>query len=623
MRLWAKLSKFWGKKEMFVMNAYVRKGILITLDTILVSSAFLAAYLLRFDGHLGTYWLQFLDSVFYLITLYIGSNMLFGLYRKMWRYASIPELLGIFWSSVVAGFLSYILFWGLGLNIPRSVLLLTVILSIFFIAGTRFTYRIVRVNQTLSKNKLENNKKRTLIVGAGDAGSSLIKELIQNGQSIYKPTAIVDDADWKQHTSIHNVPIKGKLSDLELICEKEDLEQIIIAMPSVSKSRLKEITQLAQNTKLPIKTLPNINDLLNGKIQLNQLRDIDITDLLGRDEVQLDVSGIQQFVEDQVVLVTGGGGSIGSEICRQVIPFKPKQLLILDNYENNAYDLQQELKYAYPELNLKVVIANIRDQVRMDEVFSTYLPNIVFHAAAHKHVPFMEDDPQESIKNNIFGTLNVAECAHKYKSHKFILISTDKAVNPTNIMGATKRVAELIIQSLDKESQTDFVAVRFGNVLGSNGSVIPLFKKQIEHGGPITLTHPDITRYFMSIPEASRLVIQAGAMAQGGEIYVLDMGEPVKIMDLAKQLIQLSGLEPHKDIKIDIIGLRPGEKLYEELLLEEEGLESTKQDGIFIAKPSEYSFKDITNILAKLDKTNTQNIEVMSQLVPSMKMHHE
>lgn len=601
-----------------VLNSTVRKSILISLDTILVSCSFFVSYLIHFDGQINAFYLkQFQSNVLYVIAIYILNTILFGLYRKMWRYASIQELLGIFWSVIISMLLSYVLFWGVGINVPRSILLLTGLFSIFFIGGTRFTYRILRENLALRNQSNKSSKKRTLIIGAGDAGANLIRELQHNDQSIYEPVAILDDAHWKQETSVHNVPIKGKINQIETICELEEIQQIIIAIPSSSKSRLKEIVELAQKAGVPVKTLPNITEMLVDSSELNQIRNIEITDLLGREEVKLDVSGIRHFVENQVVLVTGGGGSIGSEICRQLAIFKPLKLVVLDNYENNAYDLQQELKYSHKELNLDIVIANVREMGRLEEVFSIYKPQIVFHAAAHKHVPFMEDHPFEAVKNNIFGTLNVARCADKFEVKRFVLISTDKAVNPTNIMGATKRMAELIIQNMNKISETEFAAVRFGNVLGSNGSVIPLFKKQIEHGGPVTLTHPDITRYFMSIPEASRLVIQAGAIAKGGEIFVLDMGEPVKIINLAKQLIQLSGYEPDVDIKIEVVGLRPGEKLYEELLLEEEGLESSQQDGIFISKvipnTSDEFFKEIEKL------TSDNFMQTLMKYVPSIR----
>lgn len=606
------------------MNSYIRKSILLLLDIILVSAALLFAYLLRFDGYLGIYSRQYIDVVVFVVLIYVANNWLFGLYKKMWRYASIQELLGIFWSATFSALLTYILFWVMDTKIPRSVLLLTGILSIFSIGGTRFAYRVLRDRQNKLRNiKSETIKKRLMIVGGGDAGANLVKELVQNPNSQYIPVLIVDDADWKLNNQIYNVPVKGNTNKIPELVESEEVEDIIIAIPSANKSRIKEIVALCQKTKANIKILPNMNDLINGKAELNQVRNVEVADLLGRDEVILDTSNIESYIKNQVCLITGGGGSIGSEIVRQLVKYQPKEIVVLDIYENNAYDLQQALKRHYPSLNFKVVIASVRDKERICKIFDEVKPSVVFHAAAHKHVPFMEENPSEAIKNNIFGTLNVAQCAHEHKVKRFILISTDKAVNPTNIMGATKRIAELIIQSINNISDTEFSAVRFGNVLGSNGSVIPLFKEQIKAGGPITITHPDITRYFMTIPEASRLVIQAGALAKGGEIFVLDMGEPVKIVDLATQLIELSGYRPNIDIKIEFIGLRPGEKLYEELLLEEEGLESTKQEGILIARPSEIEYQEVIDVVQEIRK-HVYDLpmlkQTLSKMVPSVKV---
>lgn len=607
-----------------IVNSYVRKSILLILDIVLVGAALLGAYLLRFEGYLGSYFEQFKDVVVFVILIYVSVNWVFGLYRKMWRYASIQELLGIFWSATVSALLTYLLFWVLDTQIPRSVLLLTWILSVFFIGGSRFAYRILRDRRTKIRNhRIDQVKKRLMIIGGGDAGANLVKELVQNPNSQYVPVVIVDDADWKLHNQIYNVPVKGNTNKIRTLVETEEIEDIIIAIPSASKSRIKEIVKECQQTKATIKILPNVNDLINGKADINQVRDVEVADLLGRDEVVLDTSNIESYIKDQVCLITGGGGSIGSEIVRQLVKYRPKEIVVLDIYENNAYDLQQSLKRNYPYQKLKVIIASVRDKERICKIFDEVKPAVVFHAAAHKHVPFMEENPSEAIKNNILGTLNVAQCAHEHKVKRFILISTDKAVNPTNIMGATKRIAELIIQSINKESNTEFAAVRFGNVLGSNGSVIPLFKEQIKAGGPVTITHPDITRYFMTIPEASRLVIQAGALAKGGEIFVLDMGEPVKIVDLATQLIELSGYKPNQDIKIEFIGLRPGEKLYEELLLEEEGLESTKQEGILIARPSDISYPEILGIVSEI-KTYVYDLSklkiTLKKMVPSVKV---
>jgi FlaA1/EpsC-like NDP-sugar epimerase len=606
------------------MNSYIRKSILLILDIILVGLSLLISYFLRFDGIINFYFEQYKDVVAFVVAIYITSNWIFGLYNKMWRYASIQELLGIFWATTCSALINYIFFWGVGIRIPRSVILINWILSMFFIGGSRFTYRVLRERQNKVRNgKNKLSKKRLMIIGGGNAGANLVKELVQNPESQYKPVVIVDDAEWKINSQIFNVPIKGTTDDIQELVDSEEIEEIIIAIPSASKSRIKEIVTVCQETSAIVKILPSINYLINGKVEITQVRDVEITDLLGRDEVILNTCPIDSYIKNQVCLVTGGGGSIGSEIVRQLVKFEPKEIVILDIYENNAYDLQQSLKRHYPTLNFRVIIASVRDKERISSVFNEVKPSVVFHAAAHKHVPFMEENPSEAIKNNIFGTLNVAQCAHESRVKRFILISTDKAVNPTNIMGATKRIAELIIQSINSISETEFVAVRFGNVLGSNGSVIPLFKEQIKAGGPVTITHPDITRYFMTIPEASRLVIQAGALANGGEIFVLDMGEPVKILDLATQLIELSGYKPYLDIQIDFIGLRPGEKLYEELLLEEEGLESTKQEGILIARPSKVSYYEILEIIQEI-KSNMYNVQklkhTLKKLVPSVKV---
>lgn len=605
------------------MNSFIRKSILLILDIFLIGLALFGAYYLRFDGSLGIYFEQYKDIVIFTIGIYLLVNYLFGLYNKMWRYASIQELLGIFWASTISGVLCYLVFWGIRINVPRSVIMLTWILSIFFIGGARFAYRVLRDNQTkLRNNHDEKVKKRLMIIGGGDAGANLVKELVQNPNSQYKPILIVDDAGWKLNNQIYNVPVKGNTSQIPELVIDEEIDEIIIAIPSATRTRIKEILSVCQNTSAVVKILPNINDLINGKAELNQVRGVEVEDLLGRDEVILDTSGIESYIKDQICLITGGGGSIGSEIVRQLVKYKPQEIVVLDIYENNAYDLQQDLKRHHPDLNLRVVIASIRDKERINQIFEEIKPSVVFHAAAHKHVPFMEENPSEAVKNNIFGTLNVAQCAHEHKAKRFILISSDKAVNPTNIMGATKRIAELIIQSLDKQSNTEFVAVRFGNVLGSNGSVIPLFKNQIQEGGPITITHPDITRYFMTIPEAARLVIQAGAIAKGGEIFVLDMGEPVKIVHLAEQLIKLSGYKPYEEIRIEFIGLRPGEKLYEELLLEEEGLESTQQEGILIAKPSNLTHGEVLEAIYNISDSRYETSllkEKISKLVPSIK----
>jgi len=451
-----------------------------------------------------------------------------------------------------------------------------------------------------------------MIVGAGQAGSMVIKELKDHQDLNLIPAVVVDDDAKKHNSYIHGVPVKGGRDKLIELVKEYAVDEIIIAVPSAPRSDISDILRICKETKCKLKKLPGVYEIINEDVSIKSIRDVNIEDLLGRDEVNLNIKEISSYIKNETVLVTGGGGSIGSELCRQIARFHPKKLIILDIYENNAYDLQQELMRSFKnKLNMEVIIASVRDKKRLEQIFDSYRPGVVFHAAAHKHVPLMEVNPTEAVKNNIIGTLNTVQCADRYKVKRFVMISTDKAVNPTNVMGATKRAAEMIVQSMNKNSQTEFVAVRFGNVLGSNGSVIPLFKKQIEAGGPVTVTHPEITRYFMTIPEAAKLVIQAGAMAKGGEIFILDMGQSVKILDLAKDLIKLSGFEPDVDIKIEFTGLRPGEKLYEELLLTEEGVESTRHESIFIGRPLEVDYDELLGKIKELEESldNTQKMK--------------
>lgn len=450
------------------------------------------------------------------------------------------------------------------------------------------------------KLKYSESPKNVLIIGAGSLGRLVIDEMKKETGAVFKPIGVIDDDRSKLGTYINGVKVLGNRNDIKNIVENQSVDLILIAIASISSDEKKKIIEVCHETKVKVKIMPGVYEMIDGKVNLTQMRDIDLKDLLGRQEIKLSKDEIANYIKNKRVLVTGGGGSIGSELCRQIANFNPKELMILDIYENNAYDLEMELNRTHPELKKRVVIASIRDKEKLDSVFNDFKPQVVFHAAAHKHVPLMETNPGEAIKNNIGGTLNTVECADKYGVEKFVLISTDKAVNPTNVMGATKRMCEMIIQAINKESKTDFVAVRFGNVLGSNGSVIPLFKNQIAEGGPVTLTHKDITRYFMLIQEATLLVLQAGAYAKGGEIFVLDMGKQVKIYDLAKNLIKLSGYEPFEDIDIKIIGLRPGEKLYEELLMDEEGLTETKHEKIFIGKPRNFDFDYIKENIEEL-----------------------
>ncbi|CAK0776395.1 Capsular polysaccharide biosynthesis protein CapD [Gammaproteobacteria bacterium] len=595
---------------------------LALLDIVLINTSLIVALLLRHEFIAQEKFWQFFTHTAIALTLFeLFFIYVFGLYRSLLKYAGEEDLIKIV-VAVIGGALSAYAFNSLfGMNFPVSVHIIFGLLTIVLIGFSRLSYRVVK-RIFWQINTPRNFVTRVLVIGAGDAGSMLIRELKNNYYTKYMPVAVLDDDKWKWNTSINGVPVKGKIDDLPHFCKQENIDEIIIAIPSASKKRVTEIVKLTHGTGCKLKTLPGLYDIIDDKVAIKNIRDVSIEDLLGREENQLNTAEIASYLKNETVLVTGGGGSIGSELCRQIAKFHPKKLIVLDIYENTAYDLQNELVHTYKKLSLEVVIASIRDIDRLREVFRIYRPGVVFHAAAHKHVPLMENNPSEAVKNNVFGTLNTVRCADEFKVKKFVLISTDKAVNPTNIMGATKRIAETIIQSIDKVSQTEFVAVRFGNVLGSNGSVIPLFKRQIARGGPVTVTHPDITRFFMTIQEASRLVIQAGAMAKGGEIFVLDMGEPVKIINLARDLIRLSGFEPDEDIKIEFIGLKPGEKLYEELLLEEEGLLATRHQGIHVAPPSNESFNDVLKRIEIL-KGNFRDADdvriKMSKVVPTYK----
>ncbi|MCX7924097.1 MAG: polysaccharide biosynthesis protein [Clostridia bacterium] len=571
------------------MRQKIKYNLLILLDIVLINISVITAYLLRFDGNYKNIPYEFKSNIIYLALIASGIKIVcflfFRLYNSLWRYAGPHELISIVAATFTgnAFMLSYIFISQT--KVPRSIFIITFLIDILLIGGTRFAYRVLRKIVRSGLVLRSKNSKKIMVIGGGDAGAIIIKELKLHPELRSVPVAIVDDDTTKLGKKINGVPIVGRRYDILSIVEQKKIDEIIIAVPSASNKEINDIYSECSKTHCKVKILPSVTQLIDESVVMQKIRDVDIEDLLGREPIKLDVEEMASYIAGRVVLVTGGGGSIGSELCRQIASFNPKQLIILDNYENNVYDIQNELLFKYSALNLITVIANIRDKQRLENIFKKYKPDVVFHAAAHKHVPLMEANPTEAVKNNVFGTLNVAECADKFGAKRFVLISTDKAVNPTNVMGATKRIAEMVIQAINKHSKTEFVAVRFGNVLGSNGSVIPLFKKQIEQGGPVTITHPEITRFFMTIPEAVQLVIQAGAMAKGGEIFVLDMGSPVKIYDLARNLIRLSGLEPEEDIEIKFTGLRPGEKLYEELLLAEEGLEATKNDKIFVAQP--------------------------------------
>lgn len=602
----------------------------IIADTILTVFSLYIALLLKFDFDVPVeYMLFFKLNIIPVIVIIILFNTVFNLYRHIWKYASIEELLSIVYSVTLSNivfivysyFINYKILENQYFRFPFTVHIIFWILCTVFLGGTRFIYRI---SGEFQRNAINDDKGiRLLIVGAGDAGAMLIKEIKKHSELNYDIVGLVDDDSAKVSRTISGIKVLGTSKDIPSIYKRYKVEEIILAIPSADNEVQKNILKICKETKCKLKTVPGIYEILDGKVNISKIREVNIEDLLGREPVKLDINNITRYITNKVVLVTGGGGSIGSELCRQIAKFTPKELIILDIYENNAYDLQMELMHLYPKLNLKVVIASVRDVKRISEIFDKHKPNVVFHAAAHKHVPLMENNPREVVKNNILGTYNVAKCSSDFNVEKFVLISTDKAVNPTNIMGASKRFCEIIVQALDKVSKTEYVAVRFGNVLGSNGSVIPLFKKQIAHGGPLTVTHPEITRFFMTIPEASQLVIQAAAIAKGGEIFVLDMGEPVKIADLARDLIKLSGFEPDADIKIEYSGLRPGEKLYEELLMDEVALTSTEHKKIFVEKPMNYDIcyleKSIEEFKNVIDKEDEEIFRLMESKVPTYK----
>jgi len=576
-----------------------KKIILILSDAVLINLAYILAFYFRYNYRNFKFYSNDYKEIAIIVTvIYITCFYLFKLYESLWSYASVDEFMLVIGACLTANIAMIVFVRIIGHPFAYGVSIVACAFSIIFIVGFRMSFRIYgRFESMVNCNASTIVQSRVMIIGAGSAAAMVIKEMKRSSQSKYLPVVVIDDEVYKKGNNIVGVKILGNRKDIPKIAKEKNIQTILIAIPTIGDVDKKQILEICKGTNCKIEIIPGMYEIINGKVSLNQIRKVEIEDLLGREAVKLDMKGIESYIHNKTILVTGGGGSIGSELCRQILKFDPKQLIIFDIYENNAYDLQMELQYKYQKLNLKVLIGSVRDKKRLENIFEVYSPNIVFHAAAHKHVPLMEVSPMEAIKNNVFGTYNVAECAHRFNVERFVMISTDKAVNPTNVMGATKRMCEMIIQSFDKTSKTHFVAVRFGNVLGSNGSVIPLFKKQIAHGGPVTLTNKYITRFFMTIPEAAQLVLQSGAYAQGGEIFVLDMGQPVKIYDLAWDLIKLSGFVPNKDIKIEITGLRPGEKLYEELLMSEEGLVNTKHEKIFIGRPT---FSDLSEIKEKM-----------------------
>ena len=601
---------------------------LIIVDILSIIFSLYGSLILRFEGLLEQTYVSNINSVLLIvIILNIAILFLMKMYKSLWQFASVTELFNVITSSILCSLVNIVIFEIANKDLPEACYFLYFLLLTLCLGITRFSYRFIRMYKSHIVPKSRRELQKVMIIGAGLAGEKIYQEITYNPSVYKKVVCFIDDDKSKQGRRIHDVTVYGGREKIIEAAKKFGVEEILLAMPSGNRKEVANILNICKETKCQIKKLPGIYQMINGDIHISDFKDVEIQDLLGREPIKVDIEDIIRYVTGKVVMVTGGGGSIGSELCRQIAASGPKQLIIVDIYENNAYDIQLELKHKYPNLNLETIIASVRNSKKMDKLFEKYQPDIVYHAAAHKHVPLMEDSPNEAVKNNVFGTLNVVKAADKYKTKKFILISTDKAVNPTNIMGATKRICEMIVQSYNKQSQTEYVAVRFGNVLGSNGSVIPLFKKQIKEGGPVTVTHPDIIRYFMTIPEAVSLVLQAGAYAKGGEIFILDMGEPVKIADMARNLIKLSGYEPDVDIKIKYTGLRPGEKLYEELLMKEEGLQDTPNHLIHIGKPIALDettfFNKLTNLKEAVYKETSDVRLLVKDIVPTYKLNKD
>ena len=601
------------------MQRQSRAVILVFADVLSISASYFAALMLRFDfiySNIPSEYLEgYIRSLPYWLIVTVATFYILRLYHSVWSFAGVSELI-----RMVAAYLILIPFYVGGclvmdLSMPRSFYFIGYIVSFCLTIGVRFSYRLLRAYLERVRS-IGSPKERVMIIGGGSAGQILIREFLNSHWLNTKVCCVVDDNPYKKGKLINGVTIEGDRHDIPALVEKHHIDRIIFAIPTASVQERKEILNICKECGCKLQTIPGIYQLVNEEVSVSKLRDVEITDLLGREQLQVNNDEILKMISQKTVLVTGGGGSIGSELCRQIASADPGCLVIFDIYENNAYAIQQELIRNYPGLNLVTLIGSVRNKNRIRYVMKTYRPDVVFHAAAHKHVPLMEDSPNEAIKNNVLGTYKTAVAAAKYGVKKFVLISTDKAVNPTNIMGASKRLCEMVVQMMNRKStDTDFVAVRFGNVLGSNGSVIPLFKRQIAAGGPVTVTDKRIIRYFMTIPEAVSLVLQASYYAKGGEIFVLDMGEPVKIDDMARNLIRLSGYTPDVDIKIVYTGLRPGEKLYEELLMDEEGLQETENKMIHIGKPIDMDDEWFEQKLKELDKASYDEVSDMKRIV--------
>ena len=619
-------------KNAINLKLLYRRVFLIIYDVLSVIAVSYFAILVRYELDWDAIPSFFINTINRFLPLNILVTIvvfaLFKMYSSLWAFAGEHELQNLVFACFVSSIID-----GLGLHfmregiqgVPKSYYIIYTFSLIALIFASRFSYRFFRSKKHKLMNR--NNATRVMIIGAGDAGNSIIREIVTSNFSTMTVACLIDDDKSKWGNYIQGVKVEGGREKINECADTHSIDEIFVAIPSASRSVIKEILDICKDTDCKLRVLPGIYQLVNGEVSVSKLRDVEVEDLLGRDPVSVDLDAIMGYITGKVVVVTGGGGSIGSELCRQIATHNPKQLIIIDIYENSAYEIQQELLYKYPEMNLVVLIASVRNTNRMNTIFEEYHPDIVYHAAAHKHVPLMETSPNEAIKNNVFGTWKTAQAAAMNGVKKFVMISTDKAVNPTNIMGASKRICEMIVQSFDKHYDTEFVAVRFGNVLGSNGSVIPLFKKQIAAGGPVTVTDPEIIRYFMTIPEAVSLVLQAGVYAKGGEIFVLDMGEPVKILDLAKNLIRLSGYKVDEDIKIEFTGLRPGEKLYEELLMDEEGLQNTENKLIHIGKPIEIDEMKFYSQLKELkEESKNENADIrplVKAIVPTYVYNQE
>ena len=606
------------------MRSYLLPGLLLIVDVITIIGVALISLLIRFDGYITSHYLhQMIDALPIMVISYIVMLLSMHLYTRIWRYAGMREMVAVLIATTLGAGLFYTGMYVFDKSLPRSIYLISWILSTGVIGIGRMVLHYIAM-QYGGKQSTDADMVNTLIIGAGDAGATIAREIERYHKRSRKVIGFIDDDESKFNRLMGGVRILGNRHDIPSIVKENKVKEIIIAMPSVTRNEIRKIMEICSPLKCKVNTLPGMYQLLDDEVLVSHLHPVSIEDLLERDEVRLDMDIVEHYIRDKVVLVTGAGGSIGSEICRQIMRVGPKQLLLLGHGENSIYLINQELKNIYKDGPIIPIIADIRDKQQLDQIFTQYNPQVVFHAAAHKHVPLMEIQPMAAVLNNIYGTRNVADVAGRHGVERFVMISTDKAVNPTSVMGATKRVAEKVIISMNDTYDTKYITVRFGNVLGSRGSVIPLFKKQIEAGGPVTVTDPEMTRYFMTIPEASQLVLQAGAMGKGGEVFLLDMGEPVKIIDLARNMIRLSGLEPDKDIHIKITGLRPGEKKYEELLTSEEGTNRTNHTKIFEAPLDTVDRDWLIDKIATFDscETDMDVIGVLQDIIPTYTPNH-